>query len=55
LDIDDARPQAMDALVGQARADINITKSACDDEKNGDGQAFRKLFESLPELHAPRN
>ncbi len=50
LDLDDARPGAMDALVAQARADINFTLSACDDPNNTDGQLVRSLFMSIPTL-----
>ncbi len=34
LDLDDTRPEAMRRLVAQARADVSVTKSACDDPRN---------------------
>jgi patatin-like phospholipase/acyl hydrolase len=50
LDLDDARPQAMDALVSQARADVNLTKAMCDDPHSSDGALIRTLFSMLPAL-----
>ena len=38
LDLDDTRPQAMDALVSQARADVNVTMAMCDDPHSGEGR-----------------
>ena len=48
LDLDDARPEAMQRLVAQARADVSITKSACDDPKNEVGQRIAQLLHDLP-------
>ena len=48
LDIDDASPEAMDALIDQARADVNITKSACDDVHDEAGKLIRRLFLDMP-------
>jgi predicted acylesterase/phospholipase RssA len=50
LDIDDTRKEAIDALISQARADVNLTKSACDDPRDTNGQLIRSVFSSLPEL-----
>lgn len=50
LDIDDASSEAMDALIGQARADINSTKSACDDPRHADGQLIRTLMCGMPPI-----
>lgn len=48
LDIDDTSPDAMDTLIDQARADVNSTKSACDDRKNPDGQLISRLIDDMP-------
>jgi hypothetical protein len=53
LDLDDARPQAMDALVSQARADVNLTKAMCDDPHSSEGALIRTLFSTLPALSPP--
>jgi len=50
LDLDDSSPEAMDALISQARNDADMTKSACDDPSNEDGQMIRELMRSLPPL-----
>ena len=49
LDIDNTSDEAMNALVDQARADVNIAKSACDDRSNPTGQLIRALFSEMPE------
>lgn len=50
LALDDTRRAAMDRLVQQAGADADITKSACDDPRNQDGEVVRSLMESLPPM-----
>lgn len=50
LALDDARPEAMDRLVQQARTDAEMTLSACDDPGSTDGQLICALLASLPEL-----
>lgn len=50
LDLDNTSEAAMDALVGQARTDVDITKSRCDDPKDKEGAAILKLFNDIPEL-----
>lgn len=50
LALDDARPQAMDRLVHQARTDAQMTLSACDDPRSEDGKLICSLLSSLPEL-----
>lgn len=50
LALDDARPEAMDRLVQQARTDAEMTLSACDDPGNPDGAMICALLASLPEL-----
>ena len=48
LDIDNASDAAIDALIGQARADVNIAKSACDNKDDPVGQQIRRLFSEVP-------
>jgi predicted acylesterase/phospholipase RssA len=48
LALDDAREEAMTRLIQQACDDADITKSACDDPRNGDGQMVKRLMMSLP-------
>jgi hypothetical protein len=48
LDLDDTRPEAMKRLKAQARADVSVTKSACDDANNPDGQRIAGLLRDLP-------
>lgn len=48
LDLDDTRPEATKRLVSQARADVSVTKSACDDPRNEAGQRIGRLFRDLP-------
>lgn len=50
LDIDNASPTAIEALIAQARSDVLLAKSAADDANNHVGQAIRGLFSSLPQL-----
>lgn len=48
LELDNSSDQAMTALIDQARADVNLAKSACDDNANATGQIIKSLFESMP-------
>jgi len=48
LDLDDARPAAADALINQARHDVNMTNSACVDPDHREGRLVCALFEDLP-------
>lgn len=50
LDLDDARPEAMERLRQQARADVSVTKSACDDRNNEAGQRIARLLRDLPAI-----
>ncbi|PXW68330.1 patatin-like phospholipase [Blastomonas natatoria] len=50
LDLDDARPEATNRLLAQARADVVFTKSACDDKRNVVGQQIARLFRDMPPL-----
>jgi predicted acylesterase/phospholipase RssA len=54
LALDDARDEAMDRLVLQARTDAEMTLSACDDPGNPDGALICALLASLPELNPDR-
>lgn len=50
LALDDTRSEAMDRLVGQAHTDADLTKSACDDPQNQDGQMIHRLMNELPPM-----
>lgn len=50
LDLDDTRPVAMERLRAQAGADVDSTKSACDDVNNSDGKLIRAAFEEMPSM-----
>lgn len=52
LALDDTRSEAMDRLVAQANTDADLTKSACDDPNNADGQMIRRLMNELPAMPA---
>jgi hypothetical protein len=44
LDLDDSRPEAINALINQARSDADMTNSRCNDAKDRDGQLIKALF-----------
>jgi len=48
LDLDETRPAAADALINQARHDVNMTNSACGDPDHREGRLICGLFEDLP-------
>ena len=48
LDLDDGSPEAASALIDQARADLNVAMSACDDATSPVGKLIRDLFMSMP-------
>lgn len=48
LDLDETRLAATDALINQARHDMNMTNSACGDPDHRDGRLICRLFEDLP-------
>jgi hypothetical protein len=48
LDLDETRPEAANALINQARHDVNMTNSACGDPDNPEGRLICRLFEDLP-------
>lgn len=50
LDIDNASADAVAALISQARADVLLAKSACDDTNNQAGISIRKALSDLPEM-----
>lgn len=53
LDLDDTRPEAIEALVNQARTDADMTNSRCGDPNSREGQLICGLFESAPPLTEP--
>ncbi|WP_336970027.1 patatin-like phospholipase family protein [Sphingobium aromaticiconvertens] len=48
LELDNSSDKAMTALIDQARADVNLAKSACDDTADATGQIINSLFENMP-------
>jgi hypothetical protein len=48
LELDNSSVEAMTALIDQARADVNLAKSACDDSGDATGQLIKSLFEDMP-------
>lgn len=50
LDLDDASSAAMNALIVQARADVNLAKSVCDDTANEVGMRIRGVFQSMKSI-----
>lgn len=52
LDLDDARPEAMQALINQARSDADMTNSICDRPGDSDGRLICELFTDMPVLEA---
>lgn len=55
LDIDNASPAAIDALISQAREDVLLTKSACDDAADPKGRLIRGLLRDIPEMTGEAN
>jgi hypothetical protein len=53
LDLDETREEALDALVQQARSDVNMTNSSCNDPNDRDGALVKKLFTDMPALRMP--
>lgn len=52
LGLDDTRPASIDALVGQARSDADMTNSARSDPGSADGALITSLFMNMPEWTA---
>lgn len=52
LDLDETRPEALDALIQQARSDVNMTNSSCNDPNDRDGELVKRLFMDMPALPA---
>jgi len=52
LDLDETRPEALDALIQQARSDVNMTNSSCNDSNDHDGALVNRLFMDMPALPA---
>ena len=48
LDLDDTRPEAIDALVNQARTDADMTNSRCADPDSREGRLITRLFTDAP-------
>lgn len=48
LDLDDGSPEAAQALINQARADVNVAMSAAADPANAAGRIIKSLFSSMP-------
>lgn len=49
LDLDDTRPEAIDALVNQARTDADMTNSRCADPDSREGRLITRLFADAPD------
>ncbi len=52
LALDDARPEAMKRLIGQAHTDADLTKSSCDDPNSEDGRMIKRLMFEIPGMPA---
>jgi predicted acylesterase/phospholipase RssA len=50
LELDNTSEAAMTALINQARADVNLAKSACDAANDPSGKLIRALFEQMPAM-----
>lgn len=50
LDLDETSKAAMQVLVDQAKRDVDLTLSVCDDQTNLDGQMLKTLMGSVPVL-----
>lgn len=50
LALDDTRDKAIGRLIQHAHDGADITKSACDDKANADGQLIKNLMQSLPTM-----
>ena len=48
LELDETRPEGLDALVRQAEKDADMTNSLCNDATSHDGRLIKSLFESMP-------
>lgn len=48
LDLDDTRPEAMDAVINQARTDADMANSRCGDLNSREGKLITLLFTSTP-------
>jgi len=52
LDLDETRPQALEALMNQARSDADMTNSKCGDPTHREGSYVCRLFLDMPEVAA---
>jgi hypothetical protein len=48
LGLDDTRPNAIDALINQARTDADVTNSQCGDSNSREGRMISQLFFDAP-------
>ena len=48
LDLDETRPEAAEALVMQAHADVVETLAHCADDTDADGKRLKALLMTLP-------
>lgn len=48
LALDDSRTETVNRLIEQAHTDADMTRSACDDPRNEDGQFIKSLLDALP-------
>jgi hypothetical protein len=55
LDLDETRPEAMDALISQANTDVNLTTSRCSDANDSEGQLMCQLMLDMPVVSVPVN
>ena len=50
LALDDTRAAAVDRLIAQAHTDADMTRSACDDPQDQNGQRIEALLNAMPEF-----
>lgn len=55
LDLDDTRPEAIDALINQARTDADMTNSRCADVNSREGRLITTLFMDAPAAEMTRS
>ena len=54
LDLDDTRPEAVDALINQARSDADMANSRCSDPSSPEARLICGLFDTIPAQEASR-
>lgn len=55
LDLDETRPEAIEALINQAKTDADTANSRCSDSKDEEGRLICGVFESAPVLKDPED